>query len=384
MSLFWRAESRAISVDDVPWGHGGQAQVTGVDGALRLIPVYAATSGIADDVAVTPLHAYRGDEKTDAPQLLTDPGVFGLDLIAWLHQMVMSLLLRGMAVGLIVARDRAGAPAKVVWVHPDRVGIEETSTTQPVLRIDGQAVNWVDVIYVPAAVLPGSIVGLSPVQLFRLQLTKGRAAQQFAADFFDRGVMPPGVLRNTAKTLRPGEGQIAKSRFRESVAGRDIFVTGSDWTWEALTIPDDDVKFLDTIRATATEVAAIYRVAPEDIGGTSGESLTYRTLEMNELRRVRRAILPWARRCEAALTANMRAGTRAKFNLDALVRADLLSRMQAHEVALRAGLETNTEGRALEDKPPLTDAEWQQWQNTYGRLYARRPTSETSTTTGAA
>lgn len=371
MSLFWRQESRALTADNVPWDVGGASLMSGsVESALRLIPVYAATTGIADDVSVMPWHGFVNSERMSTqPGLLTDPGV-GIRRPAWIGQAVMSMLLRGFALGLVVATDRAGWASKIVWVHPDRVQIDETRAA-PVFLVDGRPQSDAEVVYIPAAVLPGSIVGLSPISLFRLQLTKGRAAQQYAADFYDRGIMPPGVLRNTKRALTEAEATGAKARFKATVKGREVLVTGTDWEWEALSVPTDDAAFLDTIRATATEVAAIYRVAPEDIGGESGKSLTYSTLEMNELRRNRRALLPWVRRVEDALTAILPPGQYVKANMDALARSDLLSRMRAHEIALRIGLETNPEGRSLEDKPPLTDAEWQQWQDTYARLYTR-------------
>ena len=54
------------------------------------------------------------------------------------------------------------------------------------------------------------------------------------------------------------------------LGGRQPLVTGSDWQWTPLAVPDDDAKFLETIKAGATEIAAIYRVTPEDVGGVTG------------------------------------------------------------------------------------------------------------------
>lgn len=377
MSLLRRGvESRAI--ESVPWDQGGSPVLSGsVESALRLIPLYAATAGIADDVAVMPWHGYRRSERlASQPAILREPGVGPITAIAWRTQAVMSLLLRGFAFGLIVAVDRLGFPSKIAWVHPDKVDIDESGDL-PVFRVSGRVIDYAEMVYIPAAVLPGSVVGLSPVSLFRLQMSKGLAADRYAADFFDRGIMPPGVLRNSKKILAPGEADAVKGRFKASVAGRDIFVTGNDWEWSALGVPADDAAFLDAIRATATQIAAIYRVAPEDIGGTTGESMTYKTLEMNELRRNRRALLPWVRRLEEALTALLPAGQYVRANMDALARTDLLTRMRSHEIGLRIGLETNDEGRALEDKPPLTDAERQEWQEMYARLYARTDSGAT-------
>lgn len=380
MSLFFgRHEQRAITVADVPWSHGGVSLApSSVEQSLRLIPLYAAVAGIADSIATLPLHAYQNlgagirqpVEKT--PALVKDPGVVG-SRVDWLVQAITSLLLRGNAYGLIVDHDRAMWPTKILWLNPASITVDETNVV-PVYRSHGKVIPNDQIVHIPAFVLPGSIVGLSPLSLFRMQITKGLTAERYATDFFDRGIMPPGVLRNKAKVLEEGAAEVAKRRFKASVQGRDIFVTGNDWDWQALTVPQDDAVFLETIKATATQIAAMYRVPPEDIGGETGSSMTYQTLEMNEIKRAQRALLPWTARLEAALNRLIPDPVYVKFNLDAVARADLKTRMQAHEIALRSGLETNDEGRAMEERPPLTDDQKAEWQEHYGRIYSRSRT----------
>ena len=380
MSVFFgHTEARAIT--SLPWSAGGPRLMGGsAESSLRLIPLYAAVTGIADDVSTMPWHAYRdsgaaGSAKMKTqPAVLTSPGV-GVGRIAWTNQAIMSLLLRGNAFGVVVDTDRAGWPSKIVWQHPDTVVVDERLGV-PRYIVGGKPVANGSMVHIPAAVMPGSVVGLSPVTLFRLQFTKSISAQEYAAAFFDAGIMPPGVLRNTKKILPPGASDLIKDRFKASVAGRDIFVTGNDWEWNALTIPRDDAAFLETIKAGATEIAAIYRVAPEDIGGVTGSSMTYQTLEMNELRRNRRALLPWVRRLEDAWAGLLPPGQYVKANMDALARADLKTRMEAHDIGLRIGLETIEEGRALEDRPPLSADDINQWQNLYGPR-AGQPTTTT-------
>lgn len=382
MSLLFGRAVEARSEVPVPFDRGGAPLAPTASSALRLIPLYSATTGIADDVAVTPWHAYResgegyGERLARQPALLTDPTGLGVGLIPWMNQGVMSALLWGFALGVILQVDQAGWPTVVRWIEPSRVDIDETGPV-PIFRIGGVVVDRASIVYVPGACLPGTIKGLSPISLFKLQFAKGVAAQRYAYETFDNGFMPPGVLRNTARTLPAGAADAAKSRFKAAVSGRDIFVTGNDWEWNALSVPDDDAKFLETIQATATEIAAIYRVDPEDIGGTSGSSLTYATVELNELKRQRRALLPWVRRFESVLTSLLPRPQYVKANMDALIRTELKARMEAHEIALRIGLETQDSARAVEDKPPLTLAEQSQWQNFYGARAGQQVTTST-------
>lgn len=380
MSLFRRpVEERALSATDM-WGAALPSESS--SDPLRLIPLYSAVTGIADDVSVTPWHCYRdsgagwGRKMDKQPRLLTDPTGTGLGFIPWMNQGVTSAALWGFAFAPILKWEN-GAAAIARWIHPGRVDIDETGAS-PVFKIDGRVVTG-EYIYVPGPVLPGSVKGLSPTALFRMQFGKSLNAQRYASDLFQAGVMPPGVLRNSKKILEEGAAPAIKAKFKQSVAGRDIFVTGNDWEWTPLEAPADDIRFLETIRAGATEIAAIYRVQPEDIGGESaGGSLTYSTLEMNQQNRNRRALLPWVRRFESALTNVLPRPQYVKANMDALIRPDIMARMQAHEIGLRTGMETLAEGRGLEDKPPLTPEEINEWQN----LYRKSASPATTETTG--
>jgi len=119
------------------------------------------------------------------------------------------------------------------------------------------------------------------------------------------------------------------------------------------------VQFIQTLKLTATQWAAIYRVAPEDVGGDSGSSsLTYKSLEQDQIKFAMRTMRPWTTRFEAVLDPYLLGNQYMRYNLDASARADLASRMQSHKIAIEAGLETIDEGRALEERPPLTPEQW--------------------------
>lgn len=369
--LFGRAETRDIGRDDLPWGSvdSGSGLGTGMQGALRLIPVYAAVSLIADSIATLPLHAYQdaGDNVRkrlpEQPRIVTAPQLHGTR-VDWVHQAMASLLLRGNAYGLTVSSSRAGWPERVVWLHPDKVRVDESGSS-PRYFHNGRPLDAALVTHIAAFTVPESVVGISPVGLFRLQLSKGMAAQRWAADYFDRGVAPVGVLKHKNRTLTPDDRQIAKDRFKAAVQGRDIFVTGQDWEWESLSLSATDVAFLEAIQATATEIAAIYRVTPEDLGGKTGHSRQYATLVMEMLKFGQRALLPWTARLEAGINPLLPPGQYVKFNLDAVARADQKTRMETHRIGLETGMETLEEARALEEKLPLTPDQIAQWQERF-------------------
>lgn len=377
MSLFFRNEERSMgsSLDGVIGGSfatGAGLGSKGMKSALRVVPVYAATSLIADSLAVTPISAFE-QSKTGGrsglpvqPGLVTNPNPNLLGTrVDWIHQCVTSLKLRGNAYGTIIDYDRFGA-SKVQWLHPDSVRVDESKAIPQYIH-NGKVLEYASVVHIADYVLPGSVVGLSPIEQFQVQLDMAQSAQQFGTNVYRRSGVPSGHLKNTAQKLSAMESSVVKSRFKSSVANGDVFVSGNDWDYNKLGLTMADVQFLESIKATANQIAAIYKVPPEEIGGDSGSSLKYTTEELNQLKFSRRALQPTAVRLEHHLNRLLNPGLYVKFNLNANVRGDLKSRMDAYEVGLRIGAYTLEQVRDFEDFEMLTPTEVDQWQSWFGK-----------------
>lgn len=367
MSLLFRkpAEERSLSFQDV-WGSGVDASIraTSVGAALRLAPVYAATSLIADQIATSPWSVYAKSDGvpkklSSQPRLVTDPGANGIDLYSWKFQAIVSVLLQGNAYGYVLTRDQFASPATVLWLKPDEVEIDE-SGDMPAFYWNGRLIPRDRLIHLPGYVLPGSVKGLSPIGLFRTQIETGMEAQSFGRKFFKRGTTPSGVLQNTSKSITAEQASAAKSRFIASVSSSEPFVVGADWSYESISVPAGDASFLTGIKATANQIAAIYRVAPEDVGGeANGSSLTYKNLEQDQIKFAVRTLQPWSTRFEMVFNRVLPPNQYSKFNLDASARSDMKTRYESHRLAITTGFETIDEARALEEREPLTPAEFE-------------------------
>lgn len=356
------AEQRSISYQDL-WSTGSDVtRGDSVSAALKLVPVYAATNLIADSWASSPWASYDDSagvpkKAGQQPQLLTNPAPGKLDVFSWRFQAATSCLLRGNAYGLIIEADGRGVPSKVRWLHPDDVTVDEESGRAEYYW-KGRLLNSADVIHVPMYTLPGSVVGLSPISLFKLQIETGTQAQTFGRNFFKRGTVPPGWLKYLPRGLTPEQSVEAKRRFLASVSASEPMVSGNDWEYTPITVPAGEAQFLAGINATANQIAAVFRVAPEDVGGHSqGSTLTYKNLEQDQIRFNTRTLRPLAERFESVFDRYLPAGEYIKTNLDASARADLKTRSEAHEIGIRAGYTTIDEARALEERPPLTETE---------------------------
>jgi HK97 family phage portal protein len=151
-----------------------------------------------------------------------------------------------------------------------------------------------------------------------------------------------------------------KARLRNALLSHSPLVFGSDWEFNAITVPPNEAQFVETMRLSATQIANIYGLPPEDVGGTRGGSLTYATVELNQLDRSL-AMRPWLVLLEHKFASLLPERQYVRFNADAMVRTDLKTRWEVHQIQLATGVLNRDEVRATEDLPPLPNGEGQDY-----------------------
>ncbi len=357
-------ERRAIN--SLPWDTGGPNSIAAVSAerALALVPVYASVRLIADQVASLPLYAYRKTatgfvQLPLVPTLFQKPSVIG-HRYDWLFRMVTSLALRGNAYGLITGRDRLDYPTGVEWLHPDEVVVLDQapsgpgSFTDPLYFWQGRRIEREDIVHMALFVLPGRVKGLSPIEACMAAVATGLSAQDYTANWFLNGAVPPGQFRNSEEEVDPDQAEIIRNRLTSAIRSRKPLVYGRQWTYEPISVAQHEAKFIETLKLTATNIACIYGVPPDMVGGDVGASgLTYKNTANVSLDFVKFTLRPWLERAEEAFTELTPRGQYMRFNLDALLRADLPVRMAAYQTARTIGLMSINECRALEDLPPV-------------------------------
>lgn len=364
-------EQRAFTREDV-WGnvdmpppvHAGD-----IDTALTLAPVFSATRLLSDSVSALPLQSFRraadGSRRPiPTPDVFTDPTEFGTTH-EWVQRVMTSLLLRGNAYGYVPLFDRDGYPRRIEWLHPDEVSVDDNFSVgkRPVWFWRGRRVEQGRMVHIPGYVLPGQVLGLSPISAFALTTETGLLSQRFGRDWFRNGSVPSGVLE-TDQTVDQNQARVLKDRFREAARGRDPVVLGLGTRYNPITVSPDESQFLETMRMTTNQVASIYGIPPDMIGGEAGGSLTYANVEQQSLNFVTYTLRPWLTKLEAAFTRLTPVGDYVRFNADAMVRADLTSRYQAHHIALTDGWKNADEVRELEDLPPLPNGQGKTYRTT--------------------
>ena len=354
-----RGKTEQRTITSVPWNVGDplvSATVT-QERALTLVAVFAAVRLLADEISTLPLKAYRkvGDERqpmSALPRLFAQMEDDGT-LTDWLQECVTSLALRGNAYGFITARDGMQFPTAIMWLNPAEVDCDDRNLAMPIWYWQGRRINIEDLLHIPWFKVPGKAKGLSPIEAYATTVDTGLQAQAYANGWFAAGGVPPGTFKNAEKKIEQTEAEIVRDRLVSAIRTRRPIVYGADWDYTPITIPPEQAQFVQTMRMNATQIASIYGIPPEEIGGEAGGSLTYNTIEQNGIRLSSRTLRPWLVKLERKFFSILPARQYVKLNADATVRADLKTRYETYKIASEIGLLTDDEMRALEDRQPL-------------------------------
>ena len=331
------------------------------DRALQHDAVWACCRLLADAISSLPVDAYRDGSRepvTPKPAILMQPAA-GFSFAEWCFATVFCVALRGTTFGLITARSGGALrPAQIDLLNPDAVVITtDPDTGAIVVRINGRKLDEPrDLWMLRGWTYPGELLGMSPIRHHAESIGLGLAAQGFGATLFgNNDGIPAGVL-STEQALNQRQAEEIHQRWKDSHGGRrGTAVMGNGVRYQSIAVAPEDSQFLETRRYSVQQIARIYGIPVEMIGGDAGNSMTYANVTQRDLSLLRYAIGPWVKRLEDALTLLLPRGTYAKFNTGAFLRADLLTRYQAHEIGLRAGFLTVDEVRALEDLEPLRE-----------------------------
>lgn len=314
-----------------------------VSRALALVPVFGAVRLIADSVAsLTPnLYTANGDiaVRQPTPSLLANPSIHGT-LFDWLHRGTAGMASNGDAIGLVTQRDYYGYPTMIEWLNPEQVATQDGklygpgSFMNPLWWWYGRPIDPRDLVHIPWFTMPYKVRGMSPVGAFQLTANAGIGAQEYAANWYAHGGVPPGTFKNSERTFKKEDADQITAMLTSRLQSRKPLVYGRDWEYNPIAIKPHEAQFIETMRLTATQIAVIYGLPPEKLGGSVGDSLTYSTVELNTIDYLTFSLRPWLVRWEQALTNCFPRGQFVKFDTADFIRLDAKTRAQIDQMSL--------------------------------------------------
>lgn len=333
--------------------------------ALRLGAVWSCTDLICR-LSALPVHQYRkaGGVREEVPPspLLTNPHpASGLSPIGWRRQVLMSWVTRGNVFGRVLSWSNLMHPTAVEIIDPGRMRARRRGADGPIeWTIDGMAVSQEELVHWPAFTVPGSSIGLAPLEYAASMIGLGLTARDFGARWFEDGAHPSAIL-STDQAISQEDARTIKQRFLAMRGTREPFVAGKGLKYEALQISPEESQFLETIQANGTDIAGFFLVPPELIGqGSGGSSVTYANVEQRGLAYLTWNASWWLALMDEFLSSMTPRGQYVKVNPSAYLAVDAKTQAEVHDIRIRGGWGLPDEARAHEDRPPLPDGAGQQ------------------------
>jgi len=332
------------------------------DTALRLSAVYASVRLIADTIATLPVDQFFREDGERRPFRPRDRWVeqpsLTLPRTTFWQQVMVSLLLDGNAF-VRISRDGRGIIDNLEVLNPTSVQVMDNRQGY---QVNGLGfVPIAEILHVTEMLLPGEKRGTSRIQQAKESLGLGLALQEYASTFFGNGAFPGVVIEIPGEpTLE--QRQDIQTTWENAHKGTRrahkpvVMMNGSKVT--PISVDPGQSQLLDQRRFAVEEVARLFRIPPFMLGVTTAGSMSFASVEQQMLFYAEHTVRPYAEQLESSfqrLLVNDRSFI--KFNLNALVRADLNTRTEAYSKALLAGYMSVNDVRSLEDMRDVEDGD---------------------------
>ena len=324
----------------------------------------ACIDTLATSVSMLPLDAVRTSGSVripiePAPSLIREPSSL-VEQDVWLYQLMDSLLTDGNAFGEITTYGIGGLPTSIEWLDPGTVGfrrIVEGVPTVSVSGMDRQLYPYGDIWHVPGRfVKAGTPFAESPVTRARSTIGGAIAARDFGSKFFGDGGHPGAIISADQELTAEQAAGIKKAFIAATRGNREPAVLGSGLDYEPIMVNPNDSQFLDLMRFSIEEACRFWRVPPSMVyGATSGQNVTYSNVSQADLAYLKHSLEGHLIRIEKALTRLLPRPQFARFNRNAFLRSDPVTRSEVVDRRLRNSTMTVNEARALEDELPFDD-----------------------------
>lgn len=332
------------------------------ESAMQLMAVHGSVRMISESIATMPVDTFRqeGEERvsTTPPRWLSNP-TSDLDWVSFLSQVLTGLLLDGNSYSEITY-DSEGTLREIIPIENWRVSVTDEQRRK-VIRVNGAIRPRGSVLHIPGMMLPGKLVGLSPIEYARQTIGLGTAAMEFGANFFNADGNMPGVIE-LPRIAQPATKRAMALQWKQmrSRPGKGLpGIIDDGGTWKQTGVNSEQMQFLQTRKYSAGEIAGqLFMLDPTDLGiPIEGSSISYANLNQRNVRRVQVTFMPWIVRLEKAFSDLLPRKQFVKLNVNSTLRGDTKSRYDAYKLGLEQKFITIDEVRQLEELRPLTDAE---------------------------
>jgi len=321
--------------------------------ALGLSAVYRAVSVYSIAAKQLGIDVYRAGKQVDAPYFIKRPDINDTRS-AFIEQTVVSLALNGNAYWLIT-RDNQSRVTNLECFNPLDVSID--------VNLAGKAIsyNYMGKSYSPSEIkhlkllrVPGNVKGLGPIQAAQSELRGTIDTRDYATNWFETSGVPNGYL-SVKEPLVPEDAKGIKDAWNATAGMKNgVAVLDNAATYTPVYLNPSDAQFIENQNFNVTGIARLFGIPLRMMLATvEGNSMTYANMSDERKQFIEFSLMQYLIEIEDALSSLLPGSQTAKFNIEALLRADTTARYASYQSAISAGFLTVNEVREIEGYEPL-------------------------------
>lgn len=322
--------------------------------AMSLVSVYRSVSILSGAVEQMSLDVYRNDAVIDSPALIKSPSL-DITRAAFLQQSMTSLALYGNTYWLLSRAGANEAVQDIEVLNPALVTIELDDRTGRVknYRYGDKSYPLWRIKHLKLIRVPGSYVGLGPIQAAQASLVGATDLRDYANNWFYSGGVPSGVLKSD-QVLNQIQSDAIKERFLSAQSAHGVAVLGQGLNYQPIYLSPKDAQFIESQQWTKTDIATLFGVPALYLHADAGNNQSYSNQQQVDIAFMKFTVSKYMREIEDALSELLPRGQVVKFNPESLLRTDTKSRYEGHALALANGWMTTNEVRAIEGLPAIS------------------------------
>ena len=357
MGLFTRSkevEQRDAAVEVLPPPRSSITSVS-ADEALGLNAVYRCVSILGTTVMQLPVVVRRGVAVVENVALVRKPDL-NISGPEFYQQTTNSLALHGNAFWW-VTRNSAGTPQNLQVLDPRWVSVAVDDTSNSVLPkvhyyYRGKKVQRKNIQHLRLFTLPGQPNGLGPIQAARHDLLAAVRLREFGDSVVINGGIPTGVL-SSDQFLSQEQADAYRTAWDAAQNQRGLAVLGAGLSYAPISLSPSDMQWLENAQFSIAQIARLFGIPGIWLGiGIEGTSTTYSNVEDLGRNYIQTTAAQYLTVIEQALDELLPRGQNTRFQLDALMKANVQTRSQFYDTLVNLGAITPMEVRLSEGFPP--------------------------------
>jgi HK97 family phage portal protein len=338
------AELRAGFANPGDWLYealGGSTTYSGqrvtADKAMGMAAVYGAVSLISETVGMLPLKVYRktDGERVEADthrswRMLHDKPNSATTAHNFWATVTAHLKLHGNA---YLEKDRDPFTGEITSLYiqdPGAITVEWNGRRKRFVDYGPPKREWTEeeMLHIYELSLNG-VTGVSPIAMCRNPLGTAMSREEFEGGFYKRGAKFAGHIEHPGSLREQGIKNIAEQFAAIHHGGANMHKTpvldeGATYKTDQMVM--EDMQFVESKQMSRSDVAIIFKIPPSYLAASSGDSLTYATVEGNKIQLAQTAIMPTTNTIAKAISNDPeilpQPSMYAEFVLEGLLRAD--------------------------------------------------------------